>query len=41
MELSHLWDVPDLSNQAVKAIVELRLIRFDNCEDGELPERDD
>ncbi|KAG8895827.1 hypothetical protein FRC00_006852, partial [Tulasnella sp. 408] len=33
MELSHLWDVPNLSNQAVKAIVELRLIRFDNCED--------
>ncbi|KIO21528.1 hypothetical protein M407DRAFT_28861 [Tulasnella calospora MUT 4182] len=33
MELSNLWDVPELSNQAVDAIVELRLIRFDNCED--------
>lgn len=36
MELSNLWDVPDLSDEAAKAIFELRLIRFDNCDDGEL-----
>ncbi|KAG8972493.1 hypothetical protein FRC05_009846 [Tulasnella sp. 425] len=33
MELSNLWDVPELADQAVQAIIELRLIRFDNCDD--------
>ncbi|KAG8935855.1 hypothetical protein FRC00_010162, partial [Tulasnella sp. 408] len=32
MELSNLWDVSELTSQAVQAIVELRLIRFDNCD---------
>ncbi|KIO18258.1 hypothetical protein M407DRAFT_32088 [Tulasnella calospora MUT 4182] len=32
MELSNLWDVSELTSQAVHAIVELRLIRFDNCD---------
>ncbi|KIO18252.1 hypothetical protein M407DRAFT_32083 [Tulasnella calospora MUT 4182] len=33
MDLSNVWDLPELSNQAVNAIFELRLIRFDNCDD--------
>ncbi|KAG9043185.1 hypothetical protein FS837_009920 [Tulasnella sp. UAMH 9824] len=33
MELSILWEIPELSNQAVDAILALRLIRFDNCQD--------
>lgn len=35
MELSNLWDVPELTTEAVLAIVELGLIRFDTCDDGE------
>lgn len=34
MELSNLWDIPELADQAVQAIIELRLIRFDNCDDS-------
>ncbi|KAG8964356.1 hypothetical protein FRC00_002665 [Tulasnella sp. 408] len=37
IELSNLWDIPDLTKQAVLAIVELRLIRFDNCDYGKFP----
>ncbi|KIO16254.1 hypothetical protein M407DRAFT_191038 [Tulasnella calospora MUT 4182] len=33
MELSNLWDMPELTNQAVRAIIELGLIQFDNCDD--------
>lgn len=41
MELSLIWEVTELSHQAVDAILKLRLIRFDNCEDSEWPERDE
>lgn len=40
MELSNLWDIPDLTNQTVLAMVELRLIRFDNCDYGRFPYHD-
>ncbi|KAG8947694.1 hypothetical protein FRC04_010538 [Tulasnella sp. 424] len=35
MELANLWDISELANQAVQAILdpELRLIQFDNCDD--------
>ncbi|KAG8947690.1 hypothetical protein FRC04_010534 [Tulasnella sp. 424] len=33
MSLSKLWDIPELANGAVKAIVDLELIRFDNCDE--------
>ncbi|KAG8976522.1 hypothetical protein FRB90_009145, partial [Tulasnella sp. 427] len=32
MELSNIWDIPKLTKQAVKAITDLELIRFDNCQ---------
>ncbi|KAG8972491.1 hypothetical protein FRC05_009844 [Tulasnella sp. 425] len=33
MALSNLWDISELANGAVQAIVDLELIRFDNCDD--------
>ncbi|KIO18246.1 hypothetical protein M407DRAFT_32079 [Tulasnella calospora MUT 4182] len=32
LELSNIWDVPELKEQAVKAIVELRLVRVETCD---------
>ncbi|KAG8894077.1 hypothetical protein FRC00_009577, partial [Tulasnella sp. 408] len=32
LELSNIWDVPELKEQAIKAIVELRLVRVETCE---------
>ncbi|KAG9044331.1 hypothetical protein FS837_008337 [Tulasnella sp. UAMH 9824] len=32
LELSNIWDVPELKEQAIKAIVDLRLVRIETCE---------
>ncbi|KAG8947691.1 hypothetical protein FRC04_010535 [Tulasnella sp. 424] len=32
MSLSKLWEILELTNEAVQAIVDLELIRFDNCD---------
>lgn len=32
--MSDLWDVSELANKAVQAIVKLNLIRIDNFDDG-------